>query len=136
MNKKAFTLVENMIIVAIIALVIIIALPNVKRVKMSSNEAATRELLDQFGTALEQYAIINKDYPADLSLLTESSPPYFNQNICDGNVRNGYVFKIIGGAPLAGTYFITATPVSCGNSGQKIFYLRTNKQMTEDECDS
>jgi len=133
-NNTGFTLVEIMICVAIIGILAAIFVPNIQRAKMTANEAAAQKNLKTFGLALEQYSMINYAYPNDLNLLVTASPPYLSENIFDGNPREGYIYSIAGGAPSGGTYFLTASPASCGASGRKVYYMNTGAQPSEADC--
>lgn len=134
MNKKGFTLVEIMISVAIIGILAAIFVPNIQRAKMTANEAAAQKNLKTFGLALEQYSMINSDYPNDLDLLVTATPPYLPENIFDGTTRDGYMYSIAGGAPSGGTYMLTANPTACGGSGRKVYYMNTGAQPSEADC--
>ena len=134
MNKRGFTLVEIMIIVAIISVLATIAMLNLSKAKISANEAAASSAMKNFASALEQYSMINGNYPTDLDQLIDASPPYYSENIFDGSVRNGYIFSIAGGAPSGGTYALTASPSACDSSGSKIFYINTGVSKSEAVC--
>lgn len=134
MNKKGFTLVEIMITVAIIGILAAILVPNIQIAKMTANEAAAQKNLKTFGLALEQYSMINSDYPNDLDLLVTATPPYLPENIFDGVPRDGYMYNIAGGAPSGGTYSLTASPAACGGTGRKIYYMVTGAQPSSADC--
>jgi len=54
--RKGFTLVEIMIVVAIIALLAAIAIPNLLRARLNANDAAAKASLQALVTAIESYA--------------------------------------------------------------------------------
>ena len=62
-TERGFTLVEIMIVVAIIALLAAIAIPNVLRGRTSANEAAAVGNLRALVSSLEMYRSVNSAYP-------------------------------------------------------------------------
>ena len=63
-NKKGFTLIELMIVVAIIAILAMIAVPMYQRYIERSRNAAAQSMLQQISTALVAYSVDNQSYPA------------------------------------------------------------------------
>jgi prepilin-type N-terminal cleavage/methylation domain-containing protein len=94
MNRKAFTLIEIMIVVAIVALLAGIAVPALLRARMSANETSAQAVLKSFATACESYAAANAAlYPSQVENLTNGSPPYFSYDLETRN-RERYVFTV------------------------------------------
>lgn len=91
-RRKSFTLVEIMIVVAIIALLAAIAIPNLLRARVNSAEANAQATLRTMATALEAYAAANAGvYPTAVTTLTTANPPYLNEDYTNGT-RQGYTF--------------------------------------------
>ncbi|MCD6539821.1 MAG: prepilin-type N-terminal cleavage/methylation domain-containing protein [Candidatus Omnitrophica bacterium] len=130
--KKGFTLVEIMIVVAIIALLAAIAIPNLLRARLNANDAAAKADLQALVTALESYAAANGVYPTSQDALRNATPPYLNEDMC-GKTKHGYTFKC---NLSAANYTITATPQSCGTSGTKEYTVKTGNVWTTDDCSS
>ena len=127
-NESGFTLVEIMIVVAIIALLAAIAIPNLLRAKISANDALAKQTLRTLSTSTETYATANTgNYPTDMASLTGATPPYINANYCTGSAITGFTY---GCTMTAGAYTFTATPVTVGTSGTTTFTMTTGGILT------
>src|SRR3990167_836328 len=92
MNRKGFTLVEIMIVVAIIALLAAIAIPNLLRAKISANDALALSTLKALSTASETFGTTNSgNYPLDMASLTGATPPYISKDYCDKTI-SGFIY--------------------------------------------
>jgi len=128
MKRKGFTLVEIMIVVAIIALLAAIAIPNLLSAKRTANDAAAKATVRSLSTAAEVSATANNGaYPADLAGLTKfisSAATYCPA----GTGVQGYNYTCTYGAS---GYTYTATPTTPGTSGSKLFSITTGGVLTE-----
>jgi len=73
MDKKGFTLIEMMIVVAIIAVLVSIALPNMLGARKTANEKAAMAELRTIGTSLETYYVREGEYADDLTKVVENN---------------------------------------------------------------
>ncbi len=119
-KKTGFTLVEVMIVIAIIALLAVIAIPNLFRARIQANASTAQAHLKSIANSLENYAAIHSVYPANTSQLLGASPPYLSIDFFSGT-HAGYSFTSV----LSDyAYTITASPENT-TSGTSTFTLTT-----------
>ena len=84
--QKGFTLIEIMIVVAIIAILAAVAIPNFISYRKTSQMNACIANQEQIRTACEAYYIKNGSYPTSISLLTDVSKGAFMKAVpkCGG----------------------------------------------------
>lgn len=74
-KRRGFTLVELLIVVAVIAILVAILVPNFMRARAQSQVAASKSNLRSLGVALEQYHASNGLYPVGLGPAGETIRP-------------------------------------------------------------
>jgi Tfp pilus assembly protein PilE len=116
-----------MIVVAIIALLVVIAIPGLLRYRVTANEASAQATLRTISTACEGYAAANDgDYPTNFTAdLYNANPKYVNEDYLASanNPRQGYNFTC---ATMNSTgYVCAATPAVLNSTGTKSFSICT-----------
>ena len=126
-KQKGFSLIELLIVVAIILIIAAIAIPNLLRSKMAANEASAVGSMRSLNTACVTYSTTYGSYPTALSQLgpaataTSTTADLIDSVLASGT-KSGYTFVLAAGATAGTTYTITAVPVTLGTTGQRAFF--------------
>ena len=112
-QKKGFTLVEIMIVVAVVALLSAVAIPNLLLARRKAFEADAQVRLHNMASLLESYAAEQGEYPDGWGRLInpgDGGRPYTTINYCDGILHGGYFINCApaGGGLAAAGYTIQA----------------------------
>jgi len=130
-TQKGFSLIELLIVVAIILIIAAIAIPNLLRSKEASNEASAVGSLRTINTASVTFSTTYGTYPPALTNLspaataTSTSADLIDSVLATGT-KSGYSFSWSSGTTDSNgnylNYSITAQPVTPGTTGQRYFY--------------
>jgi type II secretion system protein G len=110
--ERGFTLIEMMIVVAIIAILVAILVPNFIRARAQAQTAACEANLKEIATALELYQTDHEQYPAGNNTPVTSASvdlgPYLRQTPIDPvNPAGQYQFSVQNPTNGAASYTIT-----------------------------
>ena len=136
MKNKAFTIIELMIVVSVIALLSVIAIPAVLRARMVANESVAQANLKTLAVAAETFSAANSGtYPATRDELTgyAASTPDFCADVAGGGVtsRQGYNYSC---TSAVGGYIFIAEATNCNFTGTRDFTITTGSILTQALC--
>jgi type IV pilus assembly protein PilA len=138
-KQKGFSLIELLIVVAIILIIAAIAIPNLLRSKIAANQASAVASLRTLNTSSALFYTNYQAYPskiADMATGTtvSSTSADLIDNVLSTGTKSGYVFTWKGGTTTGG-YTITADPLSASTGTvhyftDQSFVIRSNSTTT------
>jgi type IV pilus assembly protein PilA len=135
-KQKGFSLIELLIVVAIILIIAAIAIPNLLRAKMAANESSASGSVRTIVTAEVSYQTAYSGYSPNLVSLGSAAPcnpgtlataaaACLIDSVLASGLKSGYNIAATGLAPNAQGFFTgfeaAAWPQNVGVSGQRTF---------------
>ena len=144
-KQKGFSLIELLIVVAIILIIAAIAIPNLLRSKIAANQASAVASLRTLNTSSVLYNTNYQQYPTAISQMgtsgaASSTSADLIDSVLAGGQKSGYNFTWTGGG-TTGTYSINANPVTPNQTGTIYYYtdqslvIRSNASATATSAD-
>jgi type IV pilus assembly protein PilA len=150
-REHGFTLIELMIVMAIIGIILAIAFATYRNMQAKGNEASAIASLRSIVAAEWQFAQTcgSQKYATTLSALGQPIPAtghaFLSPDLTGGDQveKSGYLFKITAkpldgvaqacnGTPVADGYAATADPAKPGISGDRFFAVNADRILYED----
>lgn len=105
-HRAGFTLVELMVVVAIVAILTAIAYPSYTHYIVKTRRSAAKACLSEYANYMERYYTTNLGYDKDSAAKANVLPALD----CASNAQTGNYYGYDFGKPTSSAYTLTATP--------------------------
>jgi len=137
-RRRGFSLIELLIVIAIILIIITIAVPKYNNTQKFMRETAAIKAIQTIHQMQVQF---QSQFGRFATSLTELGPPSSGQpsqaaadligrDLSEGT-KQGYKFVVTGNQS---TYVVNATPVTCGSDGNRSFYSDQTMVVRDATC--
>jgi len=144
-DQRGFTLLELMIVVALIVIIAAITIPSVTDAKIHANEAAAVAAIRAISVTEVSYQATFGGYAQSLANLGGADPCtrstatacLLDQSVA-GGLKSGYRFAAVGGNPSGGlntSYVVGAAPEVYDRTGRRLF-CSTDKNVIRVDLNS
>lgn len=126
--KKAFSLIEMMVVAVIVLFLAGFAMPQLLKTKITANDLLAKRTLNLLATAVEKYAIDHQSkFPTSIEELTTKQEPYLSRMYC-GEKISGFIYS----CDFSATgYIFKAKPSYMGWTGTKEYSVVTGGIIAE-----
>ena len=124
--KRAFTLIELLIVMAVIAILIAIAIPSFRGMQQQANVTKAEGDVRVLKIAIESYYKTNGAYPAEANYqatLLAATPKVLEGNLYDyfaAAANTAYVYDLSTDSPTTAKYYIVYSVGAAGNGAATV----------------
>ena len=119
-SQKGFSLIELLIVVAIIFIMAAIAVPNLLQSKGAANEASAIASVRDIITA--EFTYFSTSGGGKYGDLTTLKTAKLIDNVLGSNTKDGYTFAVPTGDGATDNFTVTAVPTAPGKTGFRGFF--------------